>query len=381
VEARSAQVVLNPAKAPPSKLHPKQKLKLASLFPERIRLVDATIVVRNEPNDFYVEHLDLDLNPRRPGEVRIGELQLPSGDSWSRISGQASYGNKNLVLRDLVLSDQEKIRYLNIDASRIDTKALGLKLDCAIGGGQLSASAGLIETASSLNAKINVTGQKIDAKSVNKFLFLPEGDLSGEIERLALDATGTIDLPSTWTGTMSVQISNVDRPEIHFDSGVVEVSAERGRATLRSADIVQDKNEFHLRGTMELPAVIEDFGRTPTTVEIAGTAPDLQRLTTGISVPLTGSAQFNGKIDIANANVNATLGVIANAVGFADGTVDKLNCTLRASKGIAPRNQKPASTPPAAVKRPWFADLRTAMEFDLAGIRYRFGGRISKWKR
>ena len=369
VEARSAQVVFNPAKAPLRKPHPKQKLKLPSLFPERIRLVDATIVVRNEPNDFYVEHLDLDLNPRRPGEVRIGELQLPSGDSWSRISGQASYGNKNLVLRDLVLSDQEKIRYLNIDASRIDTKALGLKLDCAIGGGQLSASAGLIETASSLNAKINVTGQKIDAKSVNKFLFLPEGGLSGEIERLALDATGTIELPSTWTGTMSVQISNVDRPEIHFDSGVVEVSAERGRATLRSADIVQDKNEFHLRGTMELPAVIEDFGRTPTTVEIAGTAPDLQRLTTGI--PMTGSAEFTGKIGIVNAKIEATLGVTGSSVGFPGGTIEKLNSTLRASKGIAPRNQKPGSTTPATVKRPWFADLRTAMEFDLAGIRYR----------
>ena len=75
---------------------------------------------------------------------------------------------------------------------------------------------------------------------------------------------------------MSLQISNVDRPEIHFDSGVVEVSAEHGRATLRSADIVQDKNELHFRGTMELPSVIEDFGRTPTTLEITGTAPELQ---------------------------------------------------------------------------------------------------------
>src|SRR5205823_2647155 len=244
-----------------------------------------------------------------------------SGDSWSRISGQASYGSKNLVLSDLVLSDQEQIRYLNIDASRIDTKALGLKLDCAIGGGQLSASAGLVETASSLNAKINVTGQKINAESLNKFLFPSNGYLSGEIPRLSLEATGIIDSPRTWSGTTSLQISNVDRPasaeasagkpEIHFDSGVVEVSVEQGRATLRSADIVQDKNEFHLRGTMELPAVIEDFGRTPTTLEIAGTAPDLQRLTTGISVPLTGSAQFNGKIDIANANVNATFGVVA----------------------------------------------------------------------
>lgn len=361
VEAHSAQVVLNPARAPPGKPRPKRKPKLPSLFPKRIRLANATLVIRADPNDFIVEEVDLDLNPRRPGDVRIGELQLPSGDNWSRISGRTSYTNKDLVLRDLVLSDQERIRLLSVDASRIDTKTLGLKLDCAIAGGQLSASAGLIETASSLDAKINVAAQKIAAESLNKFLVLPEGYLSGDIARLVLDATGTIDLPRTWNGTMSLQINNVDRPEIHFDSGVVEVSAERGNATLRSADIVQDKNEFHLRGTMELPSVIEDFGRTPTTLEIAGTAPDLQRLTAGTPVQLTGSAQFTGKIDVANANVNATLGVTANAVGFSDGTVDTLNCTLRASKSVAR----------ADTKRPWFADLRTAMEFDLAGIRYR----------
>ena len=163
VELRSAQVVLNPARAPPRKPRPKQKLTLPSVFPERIRLADVTLVIRNEPNDLVVEHVDLDLSPRGPGEVRIEKLQLPSGDSWSRISGQASYANKNLVLRDLILSDQEQIRLLNIDASRIDDKGLGLKLDCAIGGGQLSASAALTETESSLNAKINVAAQKIAA--------------------------------------------------------------------------------------------------------------------------------------------------------------------------------------------------------------------------
>src|SRR5207245_6126920 len=110
VEGRSAQVVLNPAKAPPRKPRPKQKVKLPSLFPERIRLANATLVITADPNDFIVEQIDLDLNPRSPGDVRIGELQLPSGDSWSRISGQASYGHKNLVLRDLMLSDQAKIR-------------------------------------------------------------------------------------------------------------------------------------------------------------------------------------------------------------------------------------------------------------------------------
>jgi autotransporter translocation and assembly factor TamB len=361
VELRSAQVVLNPARAPPRKPRPKQKLTLPSVFPERIRLTNVTLAIRNEPNDFVVEHVDLDLNPRSPGEVRIEKLQLPSGASWSRISGQASYANKNLALRDLILSDQEQIRLLDVDASRIDDKTMGLKLDCAIGGGQLSASAGLTETESSLTGKINVAAQSIAAESLNKFLFLPEDSFSGTIERLAIDGAGTIDVPRTWIGTMSSQISNVDRPEIHFDSGVVEVSAEHGRATLRSADIVQDKNELHFRGTMELPPVIEDFGRTPATLEISGTAPDLQRVTTGIPAHLTGSAKFTGKIDIVNAKIEATLGMTGESIGFPDGTIEKLSSTLRASKSVAR----------ADTKRPWFADLRTAMEFDLAGIRYR----------
>src|SRR5207244_10879020 len=180
----------------------------------------------------------------------------------------------------------------------------------------------------------NITGQEIAAESLNKFLFLPEDSLSGEIARLSLDATGTIDLPRTWNGTLAPQISKMDRPKIHFDRGVVEASAERGNATLRSADIVQDKNEFHFHGSMALPAAIEDFGRTPTTLEISGTAPDLERLTAGTPVGMTGSAQFNGRIDVVNATVEADLGVSAEAVGFQDGIIDKLNCTLRASKRV-----------------------------------------------
>ena len=361
VEARGAQVVLSPARAPPRKPRPKKKQTLPDAFPERIRLADATLIIRASPNDFVIEHADLDLNPRAPGELRIGRLQLPPGDSWSGISGQTSYANKNFILRDLALSDQEQIRLLNIDASRIDSKALAVKLDGAVGGGQLSVAATLNETASSLNAMVNVSAEKIAADSLNKFLLLPENYFSGEIERLALVGTGAIDSPRTWSGTMSLQVSDAHVPAMNFERGAVEVSAGQGRATLQSADIVQNQNEFHLNGTFDLPATFEDFGRTPTNLQITGKAPDLEKLTAGLPVGLTGSVQFNGKIDIVDANVQATLGVTGDAVGFSDGIIDNLNATLRASKKVAR----------ADTKRPWFADLRTAMEFTLTGIRYR----------
>ena len=361
VEVRGAQVVLNPARAPPRKPHPKKKPTLPDAFPERVRLTDATLIIRESPNDFVVEHADLDLNPRAPGQLRIGRLQLPPGDSWSGISGQTSYTNKNFVLRDLALSDQEQIRLLNIDASRIDSKALEIKLNAAVGGGQLSVSTALNETPSSLNAVVNMSAEKIAADSLNKFLLLPENYFSGEIERLALVGTGAIDSPRTWSGTMSLQVSDAHVPAVNFERGAIEVSAGQGRATLQSADIVQNQNEFHLNGAIDLPAAFEDFGRTPASLQITGKAPDLEKLTAGVPVGLTGSVQLNGKIDIVDANVKVTLGVTGEAVGFSDGIIDNVNATLRASKKVGP----------ADTKRAWFADLRTAMEFTLTGIRYR----------
>src|SRR5438874_10638537 len=351
IEVRGARMVLDPARAPPPKPRPKHKTTLPDAFPERIRLADATLIIRERPNDFVVEHADLDLNPSAPGELRIGRLQLPPGDSWSGISCQTSYANKNFVLRDLALSDQEQIRLLDIDASRIDSKALAVKLDGAVGGGKVSVSATLNEAGPSLNAMLNVSAEKIATESLNKFLLLPENYFSGEIERLTLAGTGVIDSPRTWRGTMSLQVSDAHVPAVNFDRGAVEVSAGQGRATLKSADIVQNQNEFHLNGTIDLPATFEDFGRTPASLQIAGKAPDLEKLTAGVPVGLTGSVQFNGKIDIVDANVQATLGVTGDTVGFSDGIIDKVNATLRASKVLATRKTPPASSPPATTER------------------------------
>ena len=60
VEARSARIVLNPSKAPLRTRPPKPQLRLPRFFPERLRLTNATLVVRNQPDDFVAEGIDLD---------------------------------------------------------------------------------------------------------------------------------------------------------------------------------------------------------------------------------------------------------------------------------------------------------------------------------
>jgi TamB, inner membrane protein subunit of TAM complex len=359
---RSARIVLNPAKAPlrPRPPDPKKKITLPDVFPERVHLVDATIIVRNRPHDFVMEHVDLDLDPRNPGQLKIDKLQLVGGQMWLKVAAQTTYANRILILREVALSNDERIRELRVDASHIGERKLAISLDYSVGVGTLSGSFALNEAQSSLNTDLHLHAENVPLGVINKYAALPEDFIRGHIEKLDVDLGGLISSPRTWQGKLIAQISNFQQRGTTFDRGVFQINAANGTAVLQTGDILQGGNESHLRGTVELPATFKDFGRTPTHLEVAGTAADLQQLTAGTPLRLTGSAQFSGKIDIVNAKVEANFGVTASSVGFPEGTIDKMSATLRVSKVV----------PPADSKKPWFADLRTAMEIGFTDIHY-----------
>jgi TamB, inner membrane protein subunit of TAM complex len=385
VDVHSARVVFNPGNAL-EEIHPKKKPKrtkqeLPAVFPGHLRISDATLIVRDSPRDLVIEHVDFDLSPRQAGQLRIEKLQLPTAQSWSNIAGQTSYANKNLVLRDLALNDQDRIRLLNVDASHIDTKQLSINLDVAIGGGTISGTGMFNETASSLNAKIHLAAAKVSADSFNKYLDLPEGFISGDIEHFVVDLTGGLDAPRTWNGTISAQVNDFSSGQFGFDRGVLDVMARDGTATLRSADIVQGNNESHLHGSAELPNELSGFGRSPATLEIAAKAPDLSQVSASTGEKISGSAEVSGKIDIVNAKLEANLDITAEQLGFADGTIEKVTANVKASKIMTPGNAADQPTHKAtarqgtvattAAKTPWFADLHSKIVLDMSKIRFR----------
>lgn len=361
VEARSVHVVLNPAAVPLKPRPPHRKITLPSLFPDRARLTDLTVTVRNKPHDFAVEHVDLVLDPRDPGELRIAKLQLPGGQSWSRISAATSYVNKNLVIRDLILDENDQFRTLNLDASQIAGKILSISIDAGIGGGSLSGSLTLKQTQSSLDTKLRLVGEKIAAGALNKYLALPEGYFAGDIEQLHVDLAGGLNKPASWNGEATARLSNLRHPQIGIERCTLAVSARNGRATLDKAELVQGANEFYLRGSAELPDDLKQFGRSAATFDVAAAAVDLERLTAAMPQHFTGSARMNGKIDIKNGKLNISVDASAGSIGFEDGTIDKFSATISATRTL----------PPSDSKKPWFADLRSAWQFQLSNVRFR----------
>ncbi len=361
VEVRSARVVLNPdkdtIKPPPNKAD-----ELLKIFPERVRISDGTLVIRNHPHDFAVEHFDLVLDSRSPGELRIQRLQMIGGHSWSNLVAPTSYTGRNPSLTNLALGE-DRIEHLSIDASRIHGKppALALDLAAVVGGGKVSGTMKFVEKDSAILQETELEAKGVEAGAVNKYVSLPDGVLGGQIEELKGDLIGKFDVPETWLGGATLQVSNFQSPVGDFDHGSFDVWAKDRRAGLHSADIVLGRSHLQLRGGVTLPPRIKEFGRTPGHLEISSESFDLARASESMPRHLTGSAQISGKIDVENARIDSSFNISATAVGFENGTAETLTANITASKIV----------PPANVQKPWYADLRSKVTVAMSNVRWR----------
>ncbi|HYR21433.1 MAG TPA: translocation/assembly module TamB domain-containing protein [Chthoniobacterales bacterium] len=362
-DVHSARVVMNPAKTPlrPRPPNPKKKIELPDIFPERVHISDATIIVRNRPHDFVAEHVALDLDPRRAGEIKVEKLQLVGGQTWLKLSAPATYTNRNLIVRDIVLADEERFRSVSFDAAQIAARKLAINFDYAVASGNISGSVLLHEAQASLDTNVRIRGANVPMDAINKFTALPEGWMRGQMEKLDVDLSGLLSSPATWNGSLAAELSNFKQESTAFDRGVFQVTAKNGIATLQSADITQAQNEFHLRGSTELPRDIHDLGRAPATVELAATLPDLEQVTASMPQKISGAAEINGKLNIKDSIVNGDLTVTAPSIKFQDGRGENLNAAIKLSKKILP----------AAAGKPWFSDLVSETTLAISNVRFR----------
>ena len=360
-EVRGAHVVLDPAKASlkPKIPPPDARIRLFAVFPERLRLSDVNLLVRSAPQDFVLEHFDVDLDPKNPSELRIATLQIPNAHAWTKIAARTSYTNKNLILSGLVLDDENQFRLVAFDASHIASRSLEVVLDASVAGGTVAGSAALSETARSLDVKLRVVAEKVSLDTLRGYLGRPPEFLAGDVERLSITGKGVIDAPRTWDGTLDAQVNNLRQENFFFDHAILHFKAHDGVATLDSGEATTGLNKLSLTGNAELPAHIAEFGRSPATVEFTGSLPDLQSITAKFPQPLTGTATVTGRAEIRDAVLRADLSFSGGPIAFANGSAAKVTGTLKASKEM----------PPAGAARIYYADLHSQIHLDMTDVR------------
>ena len=169
IETRNTRVVIDPAKVRvKGSPRPHEKVTLPAVFPERARLENVSVIVRDPAHDFIAENVAIDLNPRAAGLLSITLLQLPTGEKWTRVTGTTNYENRNLILRDVVLNEQTRFQLINVDASHIRQHTMALRGVGTLDGAPVDLQASLTEQARSLFIKSHATARDLSISSAKK---------------------------------------------------------------------------------------------------------------------------------------------------------------------------------------------------------------------
>ncbi len=324
---------------------------------------DINLRVRSGDNgqDLTVEHLDLNLDPKNPGEFRIGTLQLPGTSAWKNISARTSYTNKNLVLGNLVLDEENQFRLLAIDASKLRSKSLELVIDATVAGGTVAGSVALSETAHSLETKIRLVAEHLSLDKLKGYVSQSAEGPGGDVQRLTIESSGAIDSPRTWDAKLEGDIGGLRFSRLAFERCIVNVTAHDGVAMVNSAELVQGSNKISLSGRAELPAETRLLGQTPATFTFSGQLPDLNAMTAGFDQHLSGSVNLEGRAEINDATLHLQTKITGGPIGFDGGTIAQIDGNILASRKM----------PPLDAKQHYYADLQTQTQLRLTDLHFK----------
>ena len=398
VELRNATVVLDPAKAPP-KIEPEanQKFTLPAFFPDRLTLSNVNVRMESQPNDLLIQGLNLELNPKQPGELRIAKLQLASGKSWTDVTAQTTYENRNLFLRNLVLDEQTKLDVVNVDASQIAKNQLAVGLKGTVAGGKIDTTMSLGAKEGSMETKIDLNVENTSLETVRKYLQpaaaaqkedtdtaiadatkaaakegadaagaqapgpagpIPPG-FNGDVRNLSIKLAGKADQPNSWNGTVRGTIENLEASGVTFDRADIDMNAQDGRAEINHVELTRGSNKITLQGTAELPETVGGLGHAPGTIQLRAQLPALGEITGGMPQPITGSAEVNGQVKMEDGTVNADIAIVGGPIDFGQGTAQKVVVKLNATKIMPPPDQQ----------RPYYENLTADVNFDVTDLR------------
>ncbi|PYL46691.1 MAG: hypothetical protein DMF40_11370 [Verrucomicrobia bacterium] len=360
IEARNARVVIDPAKvrvkgAP----RPHEKVTLPAVFPERARLDNVSMIVRDPAHDFIAENVSLDLNPRAPGSLSITLLQLVTGEKWTRVTGATSYENRNLTLRDVVLNEQTQFKLINVDASHIRQHTMALRGVGTLDGAPVDVQASLTEQARSLFIKSHVTARDLSLSSAKKLGLFADAPVQGDLESFTFDFAGLLRSPKTWAVSGEGIVRDLQVAGATFDRATAHILAHDGVATIEPVELTRAGTGIQVHGTVQLPEKADDLGRSPAKFEIVSNDLDLAPITSAMENPLTGHGQINGRLEVRDQQMQLALRAGTGAISSRDFSLEKLEAAVTATKNLRAQRKD----------APWFEGTRADVNVVLSAAR------------
>ncbi len=266
-------------------------------YADRVTIEDFNLTVRSPEAETQLRGLDLQLDPHKPGHLRLARLAVPGLPVWENLRAETSYAQRNLFQRGLRLGPQIEIEELNFDASRRLEGEGSIALKARVLGGHVTLSLAGEETGApgehlkkQYATRLKVAMQGVRVREAAAYFGVPGVPL----ERLAafdLDFTGDPEKPRTWRGTARVEVENITSGALTIPRVQSAADFKDGVASFQTSGQLGE-NAAQVEAHADLPEDVAGFLDTGLEARIELLARDLPAVIT----PLAPETQTSGTL-------------------------------------------------------------------------------------
>ena len=327
-DLRNAQIALDSSKGSEDQkkhlLHAlRDVLEQPAMYSDRAQIENLDLMLRAPDGVYVVKDVHALLDPIQRGYIRVGELAVPHLGSWRKVSANATYMNRHLVMRDFNLGEEVRVVRLELDSSQRDKGIHYLSFEGTILGGDLGLFLWQRENASGeTRAQLTAYLHDMPLETLGKYAGL-KMPLTGNLKKAWIQMSGDPLLPAGWEGQVNAEVGQGALGGFPLGEVSAKLSLGGGMARLEELLFAVGKNRLAFRGERQLPKTFNRQVFTGMETSFTLDAPELSSLHEGLT---SGKVEGSGKLAIQDqtlsveGNLTAT-GVQEKEFGVAQGSV------------------------------------------------------------
>lgn len=300
-------------------------------YADWVLVEDFTLRTRSRKGDvFEIRKADLFLAPDRPGYVRMEEMAIPHVPPWRQLQAATSYAARNLIIEDLRLAPDIRVRKASFDASHHAQHEGSISIDADFFGGSVQLSTAGKRTdkpgktlSFSYDTTTRLQARNVNARAAAAYFGLEKFPLE-KLVAVDADFAGEPELPRTWKGHARVQGEGLGPGAMGLESVLAEAGVEAGKAAFNAMGTIA-KNRLLMEGSALLPESVLDMPATSAEASLSVEAADMKAIGLRFTPadPWSGSLAGRGSIVLRDRSVSGALDLDVHemvAGAFAAGT-------------------------------------------------------------
>ena len=298
-------------------------LRIPVVLPEKIKIQNGNLIVRNTDGDLEVNKIAVDFQQGSEGNLRCETLRLPAVGTWNHLQAGLSYNRSKLALTGLVLEPILDLHQLQIDLSGSEQGQYLLTLDAKALGSSVAANASYVQPAEqpSIDLTLDIIG--LELGQIQKLWPIP---ISGSVPKIKIQLNGEVDRPSSYFGSISAAANGLRYQDYVLDTAAVVLVANHGKGELRELSVNSGPNKVRVTGNFLLPDTLDELPtRSSANIGIAAAVSEPDRYVSGLNATslATGSiALANGRAQAVFRESVADISLPKTAPGFSISSVN-----------------------------------------------------------